>query len=214
MAPNDLRLFMAPSSCTTAAHILLLESGISFKTEIIDVFKGFPAEYLHLSPKGKVPILHADGETITEMPAIVTAIAQLAPDKHFLGGTNNDIVRSYEWFNFLSGEMHAQGYYALFRPQDFIDDKAAHDAIRQKSREKIARCYGIVEEKLKGVYAVGDAFSAADAYLLPFYRWGNANGFAMRQKYPKYTALMENLANRESVQSACEKEGINALSEP
>jgi glutathione S-transferase len=202
---------MSPGSCTTAAHILLIESGLSFSTENINVIQGFPAELLHLNPKGRVPILQMDDETVTEMPAIMTAIAKLVPKKNLLGDTDLDIIRCYEWFNFLSGELHLQGYFALYRPQYFTDDATAHDAIRKKALEKIRKSYEIIEERLKGVHAVGNSFSAADAYLLPFYRWGNANGFAMEEKYPKYTAIMENLAKKASVVSACETEGIDAL---
>lgn len=96
MAPNELRLFHSPGSCSTAAHILLKESGLPFSSEIINVMQGFPAKFLHLNPKSRIPFLHMDGETITEMPAIMTAIAQLVRDKKFLGSTNLGTVRCYE----------------------------------------------------------------------------------------------------------------------
>jgi glutathione S-transferase len=211
MTLHEVRLFHSPGSCSTAAHILLKESGLPFSTEVINVMQGFPAEFLHLNPKGRIPFLHMDGETITEMPAIMTAIAQLVPDKKFLGSTNLDIVRSYEWFNFLAGDLHAQGFFTFFRPHYFIDDETAYEEIRKKGRGKIERCYTIIEEKLKGVHAVGNAFSAVDAYLLPFYRWGTANGFAMKERYTKYTSLVENLAAMESVKAVCEAEGIDPM---
>lgn len=211
MTLHELRLFHSPGSCSTAAHVLLEESGLPFSTEVINVMQGFPAEFLHLNPKGRIPFLHMDGETITEMPAIMTAIAQLVPDKKFLGSTNLDIVRSYEWFNFLAGDLHAQGYFTFFRPHYFIDDETVYEEIREKGRGKIERCYTIIEEKLKDVHAVGNAFSAVDAYLLPFYRWGTANEFAMEVKYPKYTKLVENLARMESVRAVCEAEGIDPM---
>jgi glutathione S-transferase len=211
MAVTELRLFHSPGSCSTAAHILLKESGLPFSTEMINVMQGFPVEFLHLNPKGRVPFLHMNGETITEMPAIMTAIAQLVPDKMFLGSTNLETVRCYEWFNFLAGELHAQGYFTLYRPHYFIDDEAACEHIQEKGRAKIDRCYGIIEEKLEGLHAVGVAFSAVDAYLLPFYRWGTANGFAMKEKYPKYTALVQNLAGMKSIRNVCEVEGIDPI---
>jgi glutathione S-transferase len=120
-------------------------------------------------------------------------------------------VRSYEWFNFLAGDLHAQGYFTFFRPHYFIDDETVYEEIREKGRGKIERCYTIIEEKLKDVHAVGNAFSAVDAYLLPFYRWGTANEFAMEVKYPKYTKLVENLARMESVRAVCEAEGIDPM---
>jgi glutathione S-transferase len=211
MAPNELRLFISPGSCSTAVHILIQESGLPFTAEVIDVKQGFPSERLHLNPKGKVPFLHMDGETITEVPAIMIAIAQLVPDKKFFGSTNLETVRCYEWLNFLSAELHAQGFFTVVRPHYFIDDTSAHGALQQKGSAKINKCYEVIEEKLTGLHAVGNAFSVADAYLLPFYRWGNAMGFPMKETFPKYTALVENLAEMESVKKVCEVEGINPL---
>jgi glutathione S-transferase len=52
-------------SYNTASHILLLESVVPFSIELVDVLQGFPAEFLHLNPKGKMPFLHMDGKTIT-----------------------------------------------------------------------------------------------------------------------------------------------------
>ncbi|KAH7394689.1 hypothetical protein BKA66DRAFT_455535 [Pyrenochaeta sp. MPI-SDFR-AT-0127] len=211
MALKNITLFMSPGSCTTAVHVILYESGVSFSTKSINVREGFSAEFLHLNPKGRVPILHIDNDTITEMPAIMTAIAQLVPEKHLLGKTDLEVVRCYEWFNFLSGELHLQGYFALYRPHYFTSDEKARGSVREKGLEKIKQCYEIIEHKLIGVHAVGDDFTAVDAYLLPFYRWGVANGLGMEERYPKYTRAMKELAKRESVQAACGEEGIDVL---
>ncbi|KAI4613899.1 hypothetical protein J4E80_006587 [Alternaria sp. BMP 0032] len=212
MAAPELQLFISPGSCATAAYALLIESGLPFSTKIINVFEGFPVDALHLNPKGRVPILHLNGEIITEMPTIMMAIAQLVPDRKFLGDTNMETIRCYEWFSFLSGELHALGYYPVFRPHYFVDDKATCDELRKKGLEKVGKYYGMIEDKLEGLHAVGDGFTAADVYLLPFYRWGIAWGFAMKENYPKYTALIEKLVQRESVKKACEIDGMEPLS--
>ncbi|PSN68579.1 hypothetical protein BS50DRAFT_586029 [Corynespora cassiicola Philippines] len=199
MTSKSITLFMSPGSCTTAVHILLKETGVTFSTTSIEVRQGFPAEFLHLNTKGRVPILLMDNEMITETPAIITAIAQLAPEKRLLGKSDLEIVRSYEWFNFLSAELHLQGYFLFYRPHYFSSDETAFASIQEKGLEKVKKCYQIIEERIAAVHA-----------LLPFYRWGVANELEM-DKYPKYTKAMKQLAKRHSVQEACKDEGIDAL---
>lgn len=45
-------------------------------------------------------------EIITEVPAIVTVISHLAPKRGFLGQTTMDMVRVYEWLNYVGGVVH------------------------------------------------------------------------------------------------------------
>lgn len=208
MAPK-LNLFLAPGACSLAPHILLREAGLPYTTTTISYSTGFLPEYLKLNPKGKVPFMQMDDAVITETPAIMTAIAQLAPTKHFLGKTNLETVRCYEWMNWLSGTLHGQAFGGLFRPERFVTDAALVGAVSEKARETIAGCYAFIEERLQGkTWAVGEDFSAVDAYLFVFWRWGNMKGFEMREKYPEYTALVERVAEREKVRETVEEEGV------
>jgi glutathione S-transferase len=58
------------------------------------------------------------------------------------------------------------------------------------------------------VYVVGDELTAVDPYLFVFYRWGNAAGFQMKERWPKYTKLIENLVERPAVKATLEAENI------
>jgi glutathione S-transferase len=49
-----------------------------------------------------------------------------------------------------------------------------------------------------------------DPYLLVFYRWGSEIGLNMKEKYPKYTALVENLVQLAPVKSTLEIEEIES----
>ncbi|KAF2682162.1 glutathione S-transferase [Lentithecium fluviatile CBS 122367] len=211
MSPK-IHLFLAPGACSLAPHILLQEIGIPFKTTTLRVEKRFPEEYLQLNPKGQVPFLHLDSETITENPAILTAIAQIDPSKHLLGKTDIEKVRCYEWMNWISGKLHGQAFGSLFRPQRYVKDEALYDAVRERSKETIAECYQYIEEKLgERKWAVGDDFTAADAYLFVFYRWGGPTGFSMKERFPNYTRLAEQVVKRGAVSKAAEEEGITLL---
>jgi glutathione S-transferase len=212
MSPK-IHLFLAPGACSLAPHILLQEIGVAFTTTILNVREGFPDKYLHLNPKGQVPFLHLDSDIITENPAIMTAIAQLAPSRHLFGKTDMEKVRCYEWMNWLSGSLHGQAYGGFFRPQRYVKDEKLYDCVRERSKETIGECYDYIEKSLEGrKWAVGEDFTAVDAYLLVFYRWGRSNaGFAMAEKYPNYTRLVEDVAKREAVVKAAEAEQIKIL---
>lgn len=207
-----LRLWISPGSCSLAPHILIREADADFELVKIDVRSGFPEQYRHLNPKGRVPILQLGEDFITEAPSIMTAISQLAPTKHLLGTTNLEIVRTYEWFNWLSGTLHGQGFGGLLRSGRFSADEQAYDSIKAKSRETIEECYDQIEPRLDGLHAVGHAFTAVDAFLFVFYRWGFYRmGFDMRAKYPNFTRLVSELIKRDSVKAAVKEEGISLL---
>ncbi|PMD64824.1 uncharacterized protein K444DRAFT_608502 [Hyaloscypha bicolor E] len=201
-------LWISPGACSLAPHILIREAEIDFETVVINAKAGFPQEYRHMNPKARVPIFQLGDETITEVPAIMTAISQMSPNKHLLGKTNLEIVRTYEWCNWLSGTVHAQAFGGVRRSHRFSDDPQTYNAIKAKGRKTIEESLEFIEEKLKGSHAVGDTFTAVDAFLLVIYRWGNDTGIDMKGKYPKYANLVVEGLKRDSVKAAIEVEGI------
>lgn len=54
------------------------------------------AQYFEIDPKGQVPAISIDGELTTEASAVITAISQLVPEKHYTGRDKLEMVRFYE----------------------------------------------------------------------------------------------------------------------
>lgn len=156
----------------------------------------------------RVPVISIGEEIITELPAIITMLASLAPEKNLLGRTQLETVRVYEWMNWLSGTVHSLAFKPIFRPDNFTIDPAGYEGVRTKARQTVKESLDLIEGRLYGVYAVGGAYTAVDAYLFVFYRWGNQIGINMKGEYPKYTALVANLVQRAAVKSALEVEEI------
>lgn len=186
------------------------EAGIEFESVKLDVHAGYPEEFRHINPKMRVPVLLIDGQTITENPAIMTAVSQLVPDKHLLGKTNLEVVRAYEWMNWLSGVLHGQAFGGLIRTARYSDDPTTYASIKAKALLTVQECFTTIDQDLSSVYAVGSSFTAVDAYLYVFYRWGVSMGIDMTGKYPKYTDLVVNLVKRQSVQDVLKVEGIES----
>ncbi|ERF75042.1 hypothetical protein EPUS_04824 [Endocarpon pusillum Z07020] len=202
-----IKLWYSPGACSLASQILLKETGVDYEAAMVDIGHGTPEEFRTINPKLRIPVLSIDGQVITESPAILTAISQFSPEKHLMGKTNLEIVRTYEWLNWLSGTLHAQAFGGFIRPHRFSDDPSTHELIRAKSLKTIRECYDKIDQDLSSVHAVGDSFTAVDAYLYVFYRWGEHHGMGMK-KYPKYTNLVVELVKRQSVQEALDMEGV------
>ncbi|RMZ77909.1 hypothetical protein DV738_g4129, partial [Chaetothyriales sp. CBS 135597] len=206
---NNIKLFYSPGACSLAAHILLNEIGAKAETINLSVKNGFPEEHRGLNPKGKVPILVLNGETITENPAIFTAISQLAPERNLLGKTGLEQVRVYEYLNYLSGTLHSQIYGQIFRPSRFTDEEAALPGVKAKGFKSLGESLEYVESTLTGgVHAVGGQFTVVDVYLYVFYRWAAALGLDPEAKYPKYAALVAELLKKKSAQDALAAEDV------
>jgi glutathione S-transferase len=108
---------------------------------------------------------------------------------------------------YLADTVHP-GYAHLIRPERYVDDPAAREAIKVKARE----AYGGYLQELNGLlagktWAIANMYSVVDAYLLVFYRWGNRNGYAVKD-LKSYTALVERVMDRPAVKKTFEIEGI------
>lgn len=210
MAPK-IHLYMTPGSCALGPHIVLREAGLAFTTTDLKAQRGYPKEHLNLNPKGRVPVLDLDGEIITETPAIISTISALVPEKKLLGSTALEHARALEWMAWLSGTLHGQGFGGMFRPARFVGgEESMYEHVKKIGRETVKASYEYIDKRLEGkTYAVGDAFTAVDAYLYVFYRWGNMLQFGMKENYPNYQRLVDAVLKMGSVKKTVEAEGIS-----
>lgn len=205
-------LHAAPGSCSFAPHIVLEELGRPYTLALMA--QGHPeaktAAFRRLNPKGRIPVLTADGFLLTEAAAILLHLGLTNPDAELLGSDTDSIVRSVEWFNWLSGSVHAVAVRMIWRPDSFLPEEAMYPPLIEKGKEHLASAYTLIETKLTDrTWAVGDHYSVVDPYLLVFYRWGNRMSLDMQSNYPAWTAHARRLEAREAVQRALSQEGIS-----
>ena len=78
-----MKLFYASGACSLADHIALIEAGLRFEYERVDLkakTTASGANFLSINPKGYVPALVLDsGEVLTENPAVLASAADLHP---------------------------------------------------------------------------------------------------------------------------------------
>jgi glutathione S-transferase len=206
-----LTLHYSPGACSMVPHVLLLETGVPFEKVLTSTSDGTTKSdaWKKINPKGRVPVLIIDGAVLTEVPAISSFISSQKPDLHLMGHNPLEQARVLEWFNWLSGTMHAQAIAGMFRPYRFTDDESAFPAISAKAKQTLTDGHQQIEAKLTdSEWACGDHFTAADPMLLFVLRMSNRLGFNIKATYPAYTAWAKRMEARPSVQAMLAAEQI------
>lgn len=208
MAP-ELTLYHAAHACSNVVNCLLEDLGYPFKLvrmkmgpdgiESVDGTLNHE-QYLQIHHMGYVPCLVTDGVVITEMPAILTYIANLVPEKHLLGDNLVEQALALGWAAWLAGALHGQGYGAFYRPERYVDDEALRPVIRAKGLAYVKKCYASIDERLRGRdFPVGDHETIVDFNLIIFFLWGLEQKIDMAQAYPEYGKLFARMSKKEAV---------------
>ena len=200
-----MKLYFAPGACSLSPHIALLESGLAFTTEQVDLRSkttASGADFTAINPRGYVPALELDdGRVLTEGPAIVQYIASLAPAKQLVPAPHSiEHYQLLERLNFISTEIH-KGFTPLFNPAAGADAKAA-------ARAQLDKRFGHAASLLEGHdYLVGDRFSVADGYLFVMLSWTEKMDISLEQ-WPALLAFKARIGARPAVRQAMQDEGL------
>jgi glutathione S-transferase len=199
-----MKLYYSPGACSLSPLIALHEAGIAFEPVLASTKTHKLADgtdYYTINPKGYVPLLELDnGERLSEGPAIVQYIADLAPAKN-LAPANGTMARYrlQEWLNFITSEIH-KGFSPLFNP-------AVPEEFKVMQRKKLVERFTWVDGELKGKsYLMGDTFTVADGYLYTVANWCQFVGVDIAG-LANVAAYMQRVAARPSVQQARRTEG-------
>jgi glutathione S-transferase len=200
-----MKLYFSPGACSLSPHIVLQEAGLDFTLERVDIPKrqtAGGADFLAINSKGYVPALELkDGTVLTEGPAIVQFVADLAPDRQ-LAPANGTLERYQliEWLNFIATELH-KGFSPLFRP-------TSTDDMKQAARAGLTNRLGWVAQRLEGRdYLMGPQFTVADAYLFTVLGWAGFVKFDL-SPWPVLDAYLQRVGSRPAVQQAMRAEGL------
>lgn len=200
-----MKLYFAPGACPLASHIALAEAGLDYTLERVDLGSkrtAAGADFLAINPKGYVPALELkDGTVLTEGPAIVQFVADLAPDRQLAPAHGTlERYRLIEWLNFISAELH-KSFSPLFRPAATPEAK---EAARAALRQRLEWVAGQLDGR---DYLLGTQFSVADAYLFTVLTWAGLVQFDL-SPWPRLSAYMQRVSERPAVQRALREEGL------
>lgn len=202
-----MKLYFSPGSCALSPHIVALEAGIPVDLVKVDLGSKTIAEtgdYWAVNAKGYVPALELDdGQVLTEGPAIVQYLADLAPASRLAPANGTfERVRLQEALNYITSEIH-KTYSPLFKP-DVLP------AVREERLAYLKRRYALIEKQLEGRnYLFGDTFTVADAYLFAVTRWARGVKLDLAE-FPNVRAFQQRVAGRKAVHEALAAEGLIA----
>jgi glutathione S-transferase len=193
-----MKLYYSPLACSLADHIALLEAGVPFEREAVDLktkHTASGADFATITRKGYVPALVLDGgEILTENIAVLDWIASQYPALRADGPLGR--TRTLEALTYISTEIHR-----AFKPmwhQGTEEDKA-------KASHSIAVLLDLFAADLETDYLFGDAPGVADFYLFVMLLWARR----FRVSIPKpLEALRIRIATRSAVRAAMEHEGL------
>ena len=207
------KLYYSPGACSLAVHMVLKELELPFILHLVSLKKGdqVSIEYKKINPKSRIPALEiASVGILTEVPAILTFLANKHSEKKLLPQDEFLRAKCLEWLVWLSIELHAVGFAKLWRPERFTLDRAVQEKVSQDAHRSIVGCFETIENKLnESVWILGADLSIVDFYLLVFFRWGNRIGYKMDQIYPAWAKKVRKMAEKPSVISALEVEEIS-----
>jgi len=193
-----MKLFYFPAACSLAPHIALLEAGLPFDRESVDL-KGkrtaSGADFLAINAKGYVPALVLDsGQTITENIAVLDWIAAQHPSLGVDGPLGR--TRLLEMLAYVSTEVHKS-----FKPF-FV---ANSDDEKARARALIEKRLQLPAERMRGPYLFGSQPVVADFYLFVMLLWADRFGLTVPDRL---RALRDRMLERPAVQAAMQAEGL------
>lgn len=199
-----MKLYYSPGACSLSPHIVLCEAGLAHELIKVDLKTKrteLGDDFNTINAKGYVPALRLDsGETLTEGPAIVQYLADLAPASALAPAPGTlERARLQEWLNFIATELH-KGFSALFH--DAPADWQAR--VRTGLNRHFAYLATVLERQ---TYLLGDTFTAADAYLFTVLNWAKWVKLDLGP-WPVLGAYLARIAARPGVQKALKTEGL------
>lgn len=200
-----MKLYFSPGACSLSPHIILREAGLDHSIEKVNLrtkTTASKADYKTINPKGAVPALQLDdGSVLTEGPAIVQFLADLAPAKQLAPAAGTiERYRLMEILNYIGTELH-KGYSPLFDP-------AMTDAARGASVAALQPKFEFISKKLGDAdYLSGKQFTVADAYLFVVLSWSALVNVSLAN-WPNIVAFQARVAARPAVQAAMAAEGL------
>jgi glutathione S-transferase len=191
-----MKLYYSPGACSLASHIALLESGLDFELERVDLKSKMTetgADFATINTKGYVPALVLDSrDIVTENIAVLDWIATQAPQLGLEGPMGR--TRLLQALAYISTEVHKS-----FKPL-FVgaseEDKAKADKYINKRLRWLA-------DRKVGKYLFGNEPTVADFYLFVTLRWAARFGIAIPEAL---VSLQSRMTERPKVQAAIEFE--------
>lgn len=162
-----LKVYHAPPTRSIRVVWALEELGVPYQLEKIPFDRAYfkTPEWRAISPAGKIPVIHEDGEPMIESTAIIHYLSEkYAEGKLSRRPADSDYGKFLQWLHF--GEAGVGLYATMLIAQTRVLPKEQRiEAMKQWAIGECANVCGVIERGLEGDYILGDEFSIADVSL-------------------------------------------------
>lgn len=192
-----MKLYFIPFACSLATRIAINEAELDadFVQVVPDGALPDGRAFTDISPMGYVPAMEAGSVTLTEGPAVLTYIADLAAEGVLAPAPyTRERYELTKWLNFISTEIHK----GVFAP---LMSRSSTEGARDWSRQLVEKRFGLLETHLTERNYLLDTFSVADAYLLAVLNWTEYAGLSL-EDWPVLKAWRAAMRARPSVAAA------------
>ena len=192
-----IKLFELGVTRSARARWALLEAGLEFESidKGIEIFKS--ADLLKIRPLGKLPAILIDGKPLFESAAIVTAVADLVPDKNLIPIASSWARHLHnQWVCFTLSEMEPFVQSTEINSIDFILPAEKHvPEIIPQNNMMYRKAAAALEKHFSSTdYLVENSFSVADIVLAYTLCWGQEQ--KLLDEFPRIKKYMERLYSR------------------
>ena len=203
-------LYYTPGTASMVVHLALLEIGVPYRLELVDVSASRerdPAS-LKLNPQGTVPTLVVDGRALIESAALLMVLAERHPEARLAPAAGNPERELWQqWIVHLSNTLAAT-FRFWFYPAD-LGAPEHPPQLRDALRRKIEGVWDRIDARLRahGPYLIGREFSGADLYVTMLMRWSRKMPKPATE-WPALKALADRVRGRPSWKRLYELEGL------
>lgn len=190
-----MELYFRPLACSMASRIALYEAGLDSGYIAVDSKAGRAggADFREINPMSLVPALRTDdGAVLTENVAVLTYIADLAPEAGLGGGDRHQLLR---WLAFTATELHK----AIFNP---LLTEGVPEPVKAYAGTRVEAPFAALSAHLAGRETLLEGFSVADAYLFTVLNWARLTRVVELDAWPVLSAYVERLLQRPAVARA------------
>lgn len=191
---DEIVFYHNPRSRSATVHWMLEETGLPYRVEPVEMTPGAArsAAVLAVNPMGKIPTITDRGVTVTETPAILAHLADLAPDAGLAPAVGTPERGAwYRWLVFMAAAFEPAMIEVMMKREP-VDKRMAgwgdYDDVLTTLRGELSR----------REWLAGDRFSAADLYVGSSLAWTGMFGAPGIKGDPVFDPYVARCTDREA----------------
>jgi glutathione S-transferase len=204
------QLWTSTNTSGTLAHLVAAQSGLDIQPRFISLRNGDhkQAGYLAINPRSEVPALQLeDGTVITELPAIMTWMADMAPASGLLPAAHPARAKALSWLAWCHFRM-ARDFSMAFQATRMADgDEALAPVLRAAAIKRATAALQHADGQITADHTLlgGPANTIADMFVAQLMRFGAFLRISSRDM-PRLRALSEHVFSAPRIAAALELE--------